>query len=89
MARAAVAAGKRYCPHYFSGGLALLGSLHVLAAAGGTGLLEFDAHPNPNREAIVGELLPLNEGRVPIPTTPGLGAEPDLKALQAFRTWPR
>ena len=89
VARAAVAAGKRYCPHYFSGGLALLGSLHVLAAAGGTGLLEFDAHPNPNREAIVGELLPLNEGRVPIPTTPGLGAEPDLKALQAFRTWPR
>ena len=89
VARAAVAAGKRYCPHYFSGGLALLGSLHVLAAAGGTGLLEFDAHPNPNREAIVGELLPLVEGRVPIPTAPGLGAEPDLKSLQGFRTWPR
>lgn len=88
VARAAVAAGKRYCPHYFSGGLALLGSLHVLAAAGGTGLLEFDAHPNPNREAIVGDLLPLRAGRVPIPTAPGLGAEPDLKALQAFRTWP-
>ena len=88
VARAAVAAGKRYCPHYFSGGLALLGSLHVLAAAGGTGLLEFDAHPNPNREAIVGDLLPLHEGRVPIPTAPGLGAEPDLKALQRFRTWP-
>ena len=89
VARAAVAAGKRYCPHYFSGGLALLGSLHVLAAAGGTGLLEFDAHPNPNREAIVGDLLPLIEGRVPIPTAPGLGAEPDLKVLQAFRTWPQ
>ena len=88
VARAAVAAGKRYCPHYFSGGLALLGSLHVLAAAGGTGLLEFDAHPNPNREAIVGDLLPLHGGRVPVPTAPGLGAEPDLKALQRWRTWP-
>ena len=88
VAHAAVAAGKRYCPHYFSGGLALLGSLHVLAAAGGTGLLEFDAHPNPNRESIVGDLLPLHEGRVPIPTAPGLGAEPDLSALKRFRTWP-
>jgi D-galactarolactone cycloisomerase len=88
VARAAVAAGKRFCPHYFSGGLALLGSLHVLAAAGGTGLLEFDAHPNPNRESIIGDLLPLRDGSVPIPTTPGLGAEPDLKALQRYRTWP-
>ncbi len=88
VARAAVAAGKRYCPHYFSGGLALLGSLHVLAAAGGSGLLEFDAHPNPNREAIVGDLLPLHNGQVPIPSAPGLGAEPDLKALQRYRTWP-
>ena len=69
VARVAVAAGRRYCPHYFSGGLALLASLHVLAAAGGTGLLEFDAHPNPNRESIVGDLLPLIDGRVPIPTT--------------------
>jgi L-alanine-DL-glutamate epimerase-like enolase superfamily enzyme len=83
-----VAAGRRYCPHCFSGGLALLASLHVLAAAGGTGLLEFDAHPNPNREAIVGDLLPVQEGRVPIPAAPGLGAEPDLQALQRYRTWP-
>jgi D-galactarolactone cycloisomerase len=88
VARAAVAAGRRYCPHYFSGGLALLGSLHVLAAAGGNGLLEFDAHPNPNREAIVGTLLPLHEGQVPIPSGPGLGAEPELRALQRYRSWP-
>ena len=89
VARAAVAAGKRYCPHYFGGGLALLSSLHVLAAAGGTGLLEFDAHPNAGREAIVGDLLPLRDGAVPVPTTPGLGAEPDLRALQKYLTWPR
>ena len=82
------AAGKRYCPHYFSGGLALLASLHVLTTAGGTGLLEFDAHPNPNRESIVGDLLPVRGGTVPVPAGPGLGAEPDLAALQRFRTWP-
>ena len=88
VARAAVAAGRRYCPHFFSGGLALLSSLHVLAAAGGQGLLEFDAHPNPNREAIVGDLLPLRDGAVPVPSAPGLGAEPELAALTCWRTWP-
>ena len=88
VARAAVTAGRRYCPHYFSGGLALLASLHVLAAAGGRGLLEFDAHPNPNREAIVGDLLPVRDGAVPVPSAPGLGPEPELAALARYRTWP-
>lgn len=88
VARAAVAAGKRYCPHYFGGGVSLLASLHLLAAAGGDGLLEFDCHPNAGRELIVGSLLPVTEGRVPVPTGPGLGAVPDLDALQRYRTWP-
>jgi L-alanine-DL-glutamate epimerase-like enolase superfamily enzyme len=85
--RAAVAAGLRYCPHYFSGGLALLASLHVLAASGGDGLLEFDAHPNPGREILIGDLLPVSEGRVPLPTGPGLGTVPDLAALAKWRSW--
>lgn len=89
VARGAVAAGRRYCPHCFSGGLSLLASLHVLAAAGGGGVLELDAHPNPNRERIVGPLLPVTGGTVPVPTGAGLGAEPDLAALEPYRTWPR
>jgi D-galactarolactone cycloisomerase len=87
--RAAVAAGKRYCPHYFGGGIALLASLHLLAAAGGEGLLEFDCHPNAGREIVVGPLLPVHEGRVPVPTTPGLGSIPDLGAFARYRTWPQ
>ena len=88
VAHAAVAAGRCYCPHCFSGGLALLPSLHVLAAAGGQRLLEFDAHPNPNREAIVGDLLPLRDGALPVPIAPGPGDEPELAALARWRTWP-
>ena len=87
--RAAVAAGKRYCPHYFGGGIALLASLHLLAAAGGEGLLEFDCHPNAGREIVVGPLLPVHEGRVPVPTSPGLGSIPDLGAFARYRTWPQ
>lgn len=89
VARATVAAGKRYCPHYFGGGIALLASLHVLAAVGGDGVLEFDCHPNAGREAVTGSLLPVKEGRVPVPTQPGLGSVPDLGALASYRTWPQ
>ena len=85
---AAVKAGKRYCPHFFAGGVCLLASLHCLAAAGGTGLLEFDCWPNANRALVVGDLLPVTDGSVPIPTGPGLGATPDMKGLDQYRTWP-
>jgi D-galactarolactone cycloisomerase len=87
VARDTVAAGKRYCPHFFGGGISLLASLQLLAAAGGNGLLEYDCHPNVGREAVVGSLLPVTDGRVPVPQTPGLGAEPDLDALARYRTW--
>jgi D-galactarolactone cycloisomerase len=87
--RAAVAAGKRYCPHYFGGGIALLASLHLLATAGGDGLLEFDCHPNAGREMVIDSLLPVSDGRVPVPTSPGLGSVPDLHALARYRTWPQ
>jgi L-alanine-DL-glutamate epimerase-like enolase superfamily enzyme len=87
VARRTVAAGKRYCPHFFGGGISLLASLQLLAAAGGEGLLEFDCHPNVGREAVVGDLLPVHEGRVPVPRRPGLGAEPDLAAFERHVTW--
>ena len=82
-----MAAGKRYCPHFFGGGVSLLASLHVLAAAGGEGLLEFDCHPNVGREAVVGLLLPVDNGRVLVPQTPGLGDVPDIQALERYKTW--
>lgn len=88
VARAAVARGKPFCPHVFGGGVALLASLHLLAAAGGDGCLELDCHPNAGRELIVGPLLPLSQGRVPVPQGPGLGAAPDLALLDRYRTWP-
>lgn len=88
VARSAVAAGMRYCPHFFGGGVALMASLHVLAAAGGEGMLEVDCHPNAGRELIVGSLLPVREGRVPVPQGPGLGVTPDPAVLDRYRSWP-
>jgi L-alanine-DL-glutamate epimerase-like enolase superfamily enzyme len=88
VARATVAAGKRYCPHFFGGGVSILSSLQLLCAAGGTGLLEFDCHPNAGRELVVGDLLPVADGQVPVPTGAGLGATPDTVRLDQYRTWP-
>ena len=88
VAKATVAAGKRYCPHFFGGGVSILASLHLLAAAGGTGLLEYDCHPNAGRELVVGSLLPVTMGSVPVPSGAGLGATPDVARLDKYRTWP-
>jgi len=88
VARAAVARGKPFCPHVFGGGIALIASLHLLAAAGGDGLLEFDCHPNAGRELVVGSLLPVRDGRVPVPQAAGLGTTPDLVLLRPYQTWP-
>ena len=57
------------------------------SAVGGEGMLEFDAHPNLGREAVVGDLLPLQHGSVPVPKGPGLGAIPNLSKLIEHQTW--
>ncbi|MEJ5991716.1 mandelate racemase/muconate lactonizing enzyme family protein [Ramlibacter sp. PS3R-8] len=75
------AAGVRYCPHYLGGGVGLLASAHVLAAAGGDGILEIDANPNPLRTELMGPLLRLREGRASLGDAPGIGITPDLKRL--------
>lgn len=89
IAREAVSAGKQLCPHFFGGGVALLASLHLLAATGGKGLLELDCHPNACREVIVGALLPVDKGSVPVPRLPGLGTVPDQDLLVRYRSWPQ
>jgi L-alanine-DL-glutamate epimerase-like enolase superfamily enzyme len=84
VARAALAAGRRYCPHWLGGGIGLMASAHLLAAAGGDGLLEVDVNPNPLREAVLPKPA-IAAGRFHLPAGPGLGIEPDFDALAPFR----
>lgn len=72
------AAGLRYCPHYLGGGIGLLASAHLLAAAGGDGLLEIDSNDNPLRSALAGATARIDEGRVTLDETPGIGAVEDV-----------
>ncbi|MBC7782147.1 MAG: mandelate racemase/muconate lactonizing enzyme family protein, partial [Proteobacteria bacterium] len=73
-----VTAGLAYCPHYLGGGIGLTASAHLLAAVGGTGMLEVDANPNPLREALAQPFAPIADGHWTISGAPGLGIEPDL-----------
>lgn len=86
VARAALAAGRTYCPHFLGGAIGLMHSLHLLAAVRGPGLLEVDANPNPLREGLLGDMLAIGDGSVSLPQGQGLGLEPDLSALSNLRT---
>ncbi|MDR5784908.1 mandelate racemase/muconate lactonizing enzyme family protein [Caballeronia sp. LZ065] len=77
------AAGLRYCPHYLGGGVGLLASAHLLAAAGGDGMLEVDANPNPLRTLLCGPIAQPHDGRVALGESPGIGFVPPLDELAA------
>jgi L-alanine-DL-glutamate epimerase-like enolase superfamily enzyme len=83
VARRIRAAGLRYCPHYLGGGIGLLASAHLLAAAGGDGALEIDANPNPLRTRIWGPLGEVRSGQARLSEAPGLGVAPRVSDLHA------
>lgn len=84
VAREVLRCGLRFCPHYLGSGIGLLASAHLLAAAGGDGLLEVDANPNPLRTLTCGPMEQVVDGRVTLRDTPGLGVTPDLAQLKEF-----
>jgi L-alanine-DL-glutamate epimerase-like enolase superfamily enzyme len=84
VARRIRAARARYCPHFLGGGVGLLASAHLLAAAGGDGRLEVDANPNPLRTELAGPLAAVTDGAATLGDAPGLGVDPDLATLARF-----
>jgi len=86
VAKAALAAGRRYCPHFLGAGIGLVASAHILAAAGGNGLLEIDVNGNPLRDAVEPGWPVVRNGSVVLPDGPGLGLVPDLERLARFET---
>ena len=84
VARKILGAGLRFCPHYLGGGVGLVASAHLLAAAGGDGMLEIDANDNPLRTLTCGSLAEVRNGTALLTGAPGLGVMPDLTALKPF-----
>jgi len=85
VARRVLDAGLRFCPHYLGGGIGLLASGHLLAAAGGDGMLEIDANPNPLRTLLWGPLAAVHNGHCELGAGIGIGCVPDLEAIARYR----
>lgn len=85
VARRILGAGRRYCPHHLGAGIGVVASAHLLAAAGGDGLLEIDSNPNPLREGLAQPFPRLIDGTLFLNDAPGLGVAPD-DAVSGLRT---
>jgi D-galactarolactone cycloisomerase len=90
----AEAAGIHMVPHVFDGQLARVATLHFLAsrpdwaerqAAYPAAPLECDISPNALRDELLNlRLRPDAEGRIPVPTGPGLGVEINEELLRRY-----
>lgn len=85
VAQTILTAKRRFCPHYLGGGIGLLASAHLLAAAGGDGMLEVDINPNPLRDLCCGPVGEVKDGAITLSDAPGLGVDPDLAAIEKYR----
>ncbi|MCU0983904.1 MAG: mandelate racemase/muconate lactonizing enzyme family protein [Acetobacteraceae bacterium] len=84
----------RLSPHVWGSGLGLAAAVHLVAAhpaypattnEADPPWVEYDVADNPLREEILLNPLRPAHGRIAVPTTPGLGVEPDRAALARFR----
>jgi L-alanine-DL-glutamate epimerase-like enolase superfamily enzyme len=80
----ATQAGAIYCPHFLGAGIGLWTSAHILAAAGGPGVLEIDVNYNP-LQSLLGEPRPVFvDSGYQLSEEPGIGVVPNLNATRQF-----
>ncbi|WP_198298341.1 mandelate racemase/muconate lactonizing enzyme family protein [Bordetella genomosp. 8] len=84
LARETLARGKRYCPHAFGTHIGAALAAHVLCAAGGDGVLELDANPNPLRTLGAPGFPAPAQGRIALDDTPGIGIDANPDALENY-----
>jgi D-galactarolactone cycloisomerase len=77
-------AGVVASPHCYGGGIVTAASLHLAAAHPAAVWVELDAHPNPLRDALVGDRLRARAGVIDVPLEPGLGVELDRDVVDRY-----
>ena len=85
VAREALFHGRMFCPHWLGGGIGLMASIQLKAAAGGPGHVEVDANPNPLRTLLATPMPLLRDGAFMLGEQAGLGVEPDMDAMREYR----
>jgi L-alanine-DL-glutamate epimerase-like enolase superfamily enzyme len=79
--------GATFCPHWLGGPLGLVASMHLRAALGDAGYVEWDANPNPVHAPLAEQLPVVREGRIALGEAPALGLAIDIAAWQTQLTW--
>jgi D-galactarolactone cycloisomerase len=80
----AVQAGRMFCPHWLSGGVGQMASMHLLSVVGGAGLLEVDSKSNPLREN-VGLDFSVADGMIRLPVVAGVTGGLDISRIERHR----
>jgi L-alanine-DL-glutamate epimerase-like enolase superfamily enzyme len=81
--------GLKFCPHTWTNGIGVLINMHLYAAWGQEGFLEYPYDP-PGwipacRDGILSAPVEVSDdGTVPVPQVPGIGVQLDEKALRKF-----
>jgi L-alanine-DL-glutamate epimerase-like enolase superfamily enzyme len=82
---AAAHAGVIATPHNFASGVGLAATLHLMAAVPETRLLEYDTSRTSIYEEMFVEPLAFKDGRVRVPTAPGLGVALTEEIIAKYR----
>ncbi|MCC8165738.1 MAG: mandelate racemase/muconate lactonizing enzyme family protein [Planctomycetes bacterium] len=77
--------GAKLIPHGFSTGILLAATVQFLAASKDGDLMEYSQSTSPLFTSLVKNLLPLEDGHVVVPDTPGLGVELDEDLIEKYR----
>jgi L-rhamnonate dehydratase len=82
VAQMAEQSNRRVIPHAFKSNLLLAASLHFCAATRDSDMIEYSMSTSPIRQQLTRERLPVVDGYVEVPKTPGLGVEVDEEVLR-------
>lgn len=77
--------GAQLVPHGFSTGILLAATTHFLASCESGELIEYSQSDSPLFRRLVKNLIPLEDGHVRVPDTPGLGVVLDDEVLERYR----
>lgn len=86
ISRLAAARGVACQPHVWGTSIAMAAALQFLTSRPDAPLFEYDASPNPVRDDLLAGQLPLlADGRVAVPSGPGLGIDVPDEVLERYR----
>ncbi|MSO54182.1 MAG: mandelate racemase/muconate lactonizing enzyme family protein [Rhodospirillales bacterium] len=94
IAKLAYLANLKLTPHVWGGAVGLAAAVHFVAALPASPQTDIEAFPNfieydrsqsPLRDDLAVNPLVFKNGRIAVPTAPGLGIELDMKAVERYR----